>query len=310
MPRAVRFEQYGGPEVLEVVDVPRPSPGPGQVLVRVMVAGTNPGEEAIRSGAMREVFPAHFPQGQGSDLAGVVDEVGDGVDDVAAGDAVIGLSDGRNAQADYAVLPADRVTPLPAGLEWAVGGGLYVAGATAVAVMRAARPAAGEVALVSGAAGGVGCLVTQLAVRAGSRVLAVASEAHHEVLRRWGAEPVAHGDGLEERLRELAPGGVDAAADTYGHGYVAMALRLGAPAGRINTVIDFAAAEEHGVAADGMTSLGDPRDAVAELAASLAAGDLELPIKARYPLERVADAYREVGRRSGLGKVVLDVTAP
>ena len=107
--KAVRFEEYGGPEVLEVVEVAEPLPGRGEVVVRVVAAGTNPGESAIRSGAMKEVYPANFPEGQGSDLAGVISDVGEGVEDVAVGDAVIGLSDSRNAHAEYALLPADRV---------------------------------------------------------------------------------------------------------------------------------------------------------------------------------------------------------
>jgi len=164
--RAFRFEEYGGPEVLEVVAVAEPSPGWGEVVVRVVAAGTNPGESAIRAGAMKEVYSADFPEGQGSGLAGVVAGVGEGVEYVSVGDEVIGMSDSRNAHAEYALLPADRVTPLPEGLDWAAGS-LYVVGTTAEVMMRAVRPAEGETVIVSGAAGGVGTLVTQLAVRAG-----------------------------------------------------------------------------------------------------------------------------------------------
>ena len=138
--KAVRFQEYGGPEVLEVADVPEPSPGRGGVVVRVVAAGINPGESAIRSGAMKEVYPANFPEGQGSDLAGVISSVGEGVEDVSVGDTVIGMSDSRNAHAEYALLPADRVTPRPKELDWAVAGSLYVAGTTAEVMMRAVRP--------------------------------------------------------------------------------------------------------------------------------------------------------------------------
>jgi NADPH:quinone reductase-like Zn-dependent oxidoreductase len=307
--KAVRYEEYGGPEVLEVVDVAEPSPGPGEVVVRVVAAGTNPGESAIRSGAMKEIFPADFPEGQGSDLAGVISSVGDGVKDVAVGDAVIGMSDSRNAHAEYALLSADQMTPKPEGLDWAVAGSLYVVGATAEVMMRAVRPEDGETVIVSGAAGGVGTLVTQLAVRAGARVIAVASEPNHETLRVWGAEPVSYGDGLEERIRSLAPEGVQALLDAYGGGYVELALGMGVPADRIETIIDYDAVRRHGVHGDGMSTLEDPRPVIARLADLLASGGLELPIKARFPLERVADAYREVENRHGLGKVVLDVTA-
>jgi NADPH:quinone reductase-like Zn-dependent oxidoreductase len=308
--KAVRFQGYGGPEVLEVVDVPEPSPGRGEVFVRVVAAGTNPGESAIRSGAMKEVFPADFPEGQGSDLAGVVSSVGDGVEDVAVGDAVIGMSDSRNAHAEYVLLSADQMTPKPEGLDWAVAGSLYVVGATAEVMMRAVRPEEGETVVVSGAAGGVGTLVTQLAVRVGARVIAVASEPNHEALRGWGAEPVSYGDGLEERIRSLAPDGVQALLDAYGGGYVELALGMGVPADRIETIIDYDAVQRHGVRGDGMSTLEDPRPVVAKLADLLASGGLELPIKARFPLEQVSDAYREVENRHGLGKIVLEVSAP
>ena len=305
--RAVQFTEYGGPEVLQVVAVPTPQPGAGDVVVEVVATGINPGEEGIRTGALKDAFPAHFPEGQGSELAGRVSAVGDRVVDVEVGDAVIGLSDDRNAQAEYALLPADRVTPKPAGLAWDVAATLYVAGTTAVAMMRSVGPKAGETVLVSGAAGGVGVVVTQLAVRAGARVLAVASEANHAALRGVGAEPVAYGAGFEDRLRAAAPDGIDALLDCHGDGYVDLALRLGVPKDRIDTIFDFAAAQEHGVAADGMATVDDPRAAVGELARLVADGGLEIPIKARFPLDRVQDAYRALAERSGLGKIVLEV---
>jgi NADPH:quinone reductase-like Zn-dependent oxidoreductase len=140
------------------------------------------------------------------------------------------MSDSRNAHAEYALLPADRVTPSPEGLDWAAAGCLYVVGTPAEVMMRAARPAEGEMVIVSGAAGGVGTLVTQLAVRAGAQVIAVASEAKHETLRGWGTEPVSYGDGLEEHIRSLAPDGAQALLDAYGGGYVELALGMGVPA--------------------------------------------------------------------------------
>jgi NADPH:quinone reductase-like Zn-dependent oxidoreductase len=225
---------------------------------------------------------------------------------VAVGDAVIGMSDSRNAHAEYVLLSADQMTPEPEGLDWAVAGSLYVVGATAEVMMRAVRPEEGETVVVSGAAGGVGTLVTQLAVRVGARVIAVASEPNHEALRGWGAEPVSYGDGLEERIRSLAPDGVQALLDAYGGGYVELALGMGVPADRIETIIDYDAVQRHGVRGDGMSTLEDPRPVVAKLADLLASGGLELPIKARFPLEQVSDAYREVENRHGLGKIELD----
>jgi NADPH:quinone reductase len=151
VPVAVRFDRYGGPEVLHLADVPLSAPRGREVVVRVVAAGINPGEASIRSGAMRDEFPARFPEGQGSDLAGVVHAVGSEVTGVGVGDAVIGMSDHRNAQAQFAVLPADRVTPKPESLSWEVAASLYGAGTTAVAMIQTVRPQPGETVLIAGA---------------------------------------------------------------------------------------------------------------------------------------------------------------
>lgn len=310
MPRAVRFDEYGDESVLEVVEVPQPEPGEGEVVVRVVTAGTNPGEIGIRSGEMASMFPVDFPEGQGSDLAGYVVSVGAGVADVAIAQAVIGLSDGRNAQADYVVLPGERVVPKPSELDWDVAATLYVAGTTALAALRAVPVTAGETAVIAGAAGGVGVFLTQLAVGTGARVIAIAGTANHGWLRDHGAEPVEHGDGLEQRIRDLAPDGVDAFYDLHGDGYTDLAVALGTSPHRVNTIIDFGAADRLGVQANGMASLADPAEGVRELAAIASEGGFDVPIKARFPLDEVQEAYREVARRSGLGKVVLEVSAP
>ena len=308
--RAVRFHGYGDETVLEVEEVDDPQPGEGEVVVRVVTAGTNPGEASIRSGAMRDLFPAEFPEGQGSDLAGVVAAVGPGVAHVQAGEAVIGFSDGRNAQAELALLPADRVVPKPDALGWDVAATLFVAGTTALAMLQTVPVEHGDVVVVAGAAGGVGVFLTQLAVGTGARVIAVAGEANHEWLRAHGAEPVPYGDGLEQRLRDAAPGGVTAFFDCWGHGYTDLAVALGVPVDRIDTIADFGAVERLGVQGKGMAALEDPAAGVAQLAAIASQGGFEVPIKARFPLERVQDAYRELAGRSGLGKIVLEVSAP
>src|ERR1700722_16316246 len=155
MSKAVRFDDYGGVEVLEVRDVARPEPGPDQVLVAVRAAGINPSEAKIRAGVVRAIFPATFPSGEGSDLAGVVEEVGAGVDGVAVGDEVIGFSDNRTSHAEYVVVEASNLTPKPPGVSWDAAGSLFVAGSTAVAAVRAVDPKPGEVVAISGAAGGV-----------------------------------------------------------------------------------------------------------------------------------------------------------
>lgn len=308
--RAVRFTEYGGTDVLQVVQVDTPTPGDGEVLVRVVVAGTNPGEAAIRAGRIRQMFPASFPEGEGSDLAGVVEAVGAGVTALAVGDAVIALSDGRNGQAEFAVVPADNVVPKPDALDWEVAGSIGVAGLTALAMIAVVRPAASDTVVVAGAAGGVGCFATQLAVRTGARVIAIASEPNHERLRVWGALPLAYGEGLEDAVVALAPDGVDGLLDTFGGGYVDLALGLGVPKDRIDTIFDFEAAQRTGVAMNGQATVVDRGAALSELAGLLASGDLELPIKGRFPLAEVVQAYDLVEQRHGLGKVVLQVSEP
>ena len=304
MSRAVRFDQYGGVDVLKVVEVEDPVPGPGQLLVRVKAAGINPGESKIREGLLHERWPATFPSGQGSDLAGVVEAVGDGADGFHAGDEVIGFTDGRASQADLVVIEADNVTARPPGVPWEVAGGLFVAGATAWAVVRAVNLTAGDTVVVSGAAGGVGSLAVQLARRAGATVIGLASQHNHEWLRRHGVVPVTYGDGVADRIREAAPGGVDAFIDTVGAPYVELALELGVAADRIDTIADFAAVSKYGVKADG-NAVGASAATLAELAGLIDEGALELPIAATYPLDEVRDAFTELERNHTRGKIVL-----
>jgi NADPH:quinone reductase-like Zn-dependent oxidoreductase len=302
--RAVRFERYGGPEVLEVVEVEDPTPGPGEVLVRVKAAGINPGEVAIREGALHDRWPATFPSGEGSDLAGVVEQVAESVGGWSPGAEVIGWTEDRASHAERVAVPADHLTTRPPEVPWEVAGALYVAGATAWAAVRAVAPQPGETVVVSAAAGGVGCLAVQLAGRAGARVVGIAGEAHHAWLREHGVEPVAYGDGLAERLREEATEGIDVFIDTFGGGYVDLAVELGVKPGRIDTIIDREAAQRHGTRTDG-SAAGSSADVLAELAAMIVRGELEVPIAAAYPLQRVREAYEELEKRHTLGKIVL-----
>src|SRR5690349_4381662 len=200
MPNAVQFDDYGGVEVLEVRDVPRPEPGTDEVLVAVRAAGINIGEAKIRSGLVREIFPATFPSGEGSDLAGAVEEIGAGVSGIAVGDEVIGYTDNRASHAEYVLVEAGNLTAKPAEVPWEVAGALFVAGATGVATVRAVNPTAGEALVIAGAGGGVGVFAVQLAVRTGARVIALASERHHAWLRERGAVPVVYGDGVGARI--------------------------------------------------------------------------------------------------------------
>jgi NADPH:quinone reductase-like Zn-dependent oxidoreductase len=305
MPRAVRFDQYGGLEVLKVVEVDRPKPGPRGVLIRVKAAGINPGEASIRKGLFAERWPSTFPSGQGSDLAGIVEEVGAEVKNVAVGDEVIGFTNNRSSQAELVVVEADNLVPRPGNVSWEQAGALFVAGTTAYAAVRSVALSAGETVVVSGAAGGVGSIVVQLAKNAGARVIGVAGEANHKWLTEHDVIPVTYGDGVEERILAASGGKVDAFIDTFGGGYVELALKLGVAKSRIDTIIDFAAAAKYGVKTEGNHEAANA-EVLAQLAGLLAAGRLEIPIARVYPLAEVREAYRELEQRHTRGKIVLE----
>jgi NADPH:quinone reductase-like Zn-dependent oxidoreductase len=305
MPKAVRYQEFGGIDVLRVEEVERPVPGAGQVLVRVKAAGINISEAVMRTGAVAALFPSTFPSGQGSDLAGVVEEVGAGVGGFSPGDEVIGFTNIRASQAELVLVEAGDLTPKPEKVSWEAAGGLYVAGATAWGTVQAVQPKEGETVVVSGAAGGVGSLAVQLARRSGATVIGLASESNYEWLKSHGAIPVAYGDGVADRIRAAAPTGVDAFIDTHGDGYVELALALGVAAERIDTIVDYAAAAKHGVKTDGGSEAGPGAKVLAELADLIADGHLEVPIANVYPLAHVREAYTELERRHTHGKIIL-----
>jgi NADPH:quinone reductase-like Zn-dependent oxidoreductase len=302
----VRFEGYGGRDVLQVVEVDVPPPGPGEVLVRVQAAGINPGEAAIRTGALHARFPATFPSGQGSDLAGVVEEVGDGVAEWVPGDEVLGWSWARSSQAELVVVPAGQLVRKPFELDWARAGALYVVGATAWAAARAVGAGSGDVVAVAAAAGGVGSVLVQLLQVRGARVLGIASAASAPWLRDHGVEPVVYGDGVLDRVRAAAPDGVDAFVDLRGPEYVELAVDLGVAPARIDTVVpaSWPLLERIGGKFEGSTE-GSSRSALAEMADLVAEGRIDLPIAATYPLDRVRDAFAELEEGHTHGKIVL-----
>jgi len=303
MPKAVRFDEYGGVDVLNVVEVPRPEPGPGEVLARVKAAGINPGEAKIREGLLRARWPASFPSGQGSDLAGIVVQAGPGVTGFSTGDEVIGYTDNRASQAEYALVKAANLTLRPAGVPWEAAGSLFVAGTTAWAAVRAVALTTGDTVVVAGAAGGVGSITVQLARRAGATVIGLASPANHEWLSRHGVIPVSYGEGVAARIRQAAPE-ADAFIDTYGGDYVQLALGLGVEPSRIDTIVSFDAVARYGVKAEG-SAAGASAAVLAELAGLIAARELEVPITATFPLDQVRDAYRLLAGGHVRGKIVL-----
>ena len=304
MPKAVQLSAYGGLEQVKIVDVAKPEPNAGEVVVRVVAAGTNPGEMAIREGYLKDAYPMAFPFGQGTDFAGYIDTVGAGVTEFAAGDEVLGWSEQRSAQAEYVVSSPARLIAKPPALDWYRAGSLNVVASTAVAAVRAVALKPGDTVAVSGAAGGVGSLAVQLAHRAGASVIGIASNESAPFLRSVGVEPVAYGDGLAERVRAAAPNGVTAFIDLFGNGYIELAVALGVKPERINTIIDFAGAKKAGAKSDG-SSAATSRETLTYVADLIAWGEIVMPLTAIYPLAMVHDAYTELARRKAHGKIVL-----
>ena len=306
MTKVVKFDSYGGLEVLEVRDVPRPIPADGDVLVEVRAAGINISEAVIRAGGVHDLFPATFPSGQGSDLAGVVVELGSVVSGFAVGDEVIGFSSRRSSHAEYVSVPTTQLTPKPSEVSWEVAGSLYVAGCTAYGAVRAVRLAPGDTVAIAGAAGGVGSIAVQLARRAGATVLGIAGPSNDGWLAEHGAVAVNYGEDLVARLRAAAPSGhVDALLDFFGGGYVAMAVEdLAIASDKVDTIADFAAVERFGVQSAGGADASSAA-VVAELADLVARGELDVPIAGVFALDDVRDAYRELEKRHTRGKLVL-----
>ncbi|SHT71180.1 putative oxidoreductase [Mycobacteroides abscessus subsp. bolletii] len=306
MTKAVQFDQYGGIDVLQVRDVPRAVPAPDEVLVQVRAAGINPGEAKIRTGMLHDRFPATFPSGQGSDLAGVVVEAGHGVARFAPGDEVFGYTDNRASHAEFVVVPASQLVTKPEGLSWEVAGSLFVAGTTAYAAVGSVHLSPGDVVAVSAAAGGVGTIAVQLARAAGATVIGIAGPDNDEWLTAHGVIPVNYGDGLAERIKAAAPQGrVDAFLDLFGGGYVDLALNeLGVDLQRIDTIIDFAAIERYGVQSVGNAE-GASAQVLSELAALIVDGKLEVTVAQTFPLDAVRSAYELLERQHTRGKIVL-----
>jgi len=296
--KAVRFSRFGGPEVLEIVDLPDPHPGPGQVRIAVRAAGVNPSDWKKRQGLMDE----DLPQTLGYEAAGVVDEVGEGVTDVAVGGRVFGFSEEGAAQAELAVL--SYYAPVPPSLGFPGAAALPAAIETATRALDQLGVGTGSTLLINGASGSIGSAAVQLAVVRGARVIGTASPANHDYLRSLGAEPVAYGEGLAARVRALAPGGVDVALDVAGSGVLPELIGLAGGPEHVVTIADFAGAREHGV----RFSSGDAGRAVHALAGIgelIECGRFSLPVAQTFPLAEIAEAHRVSEDGHVRGKLVL-----
>jgi NADPH:quinone reductase-like Zn-dependent oxidoreductase len=291
MMKAARFSQFGGPEVLEIVDLPDPHPGPGQVRIAVRAAGVNPSDWKKRRGLMDQ----ELPQTMGYEL-------GEGVTDTAVGDRVFGFSAGGAAQAELAVL--SHYAPVPPSLDFAAVAALPAAIETAMRALDQLGVASGSTLLINGASGSVGSAAAQFAVARGARVIGTASPANHEYLRALGAEPVAYGEGLVGRVRELAPDGVDLALDAAGSGVLPELIELAGGPGHVVTLADFEGAQKYGV----RFSRGDSGRAIhalAEIGELIESGRFSIPVAQTFPLAQVAEAHRVSEGGQARGKLVL-----
>jgi NADPH:quinone reductase-like Zn-dependent oxidoreductase len=304
---------FGGPEVLAVLDEPIRDPGPGEVLLQVRAAGTNPVDYKMYSGAFGR-DPAQLPIRLGLEAAGVVTAVGDGAagadGPVHAGDEVIAFRI-TGGYASEVIVPASAVVHKPSALSFEQAGGLLLVGATAVHALRATGVGAGDTILIHGASGGVGLMAVQLAVNLGARVIATASDGHHAYLRQLGAEPVTYGDGLVERIRDLAPDGVQAAIDTVGTTEaIDVSIALVPERDRIATLVAMQRGFELGLKVLGGAPGADPGTEIraaarTELVDQAEAGKLQVLVSAAYPLADAAIAHRSLATGHTQGKIVL-----
>lgn len=303
MARFVRFDRFGPPEVFHLVEGDIPMPGHGEVRVRVAVAGLNPVDYKLAaSPEALASFGRDVPSGNGNDFAGVVDGLGTGVHGFSTGDQVYG-GHRFHAQADFLIAPAAILHRVPDGLTLEQAGSLDIAGRAAIASVSSVAVGPADTVLVSAAAGGVGVLAAQLAKRAGAVVLGTAGDRNQDFLRSLGIIPVLYGDGLLERVRAAAPGGITAVIDTHGRPTLELALELGVGPERVNTIADRPFAAQHGFRGVGGQDATIAQ--LAELGELIARGEVVLPIDSVWPIERVVDAYRHLIDGRLRGKVVL-----
>lgn len=299
---AAAIDETGPPEVLRVREVPMPVLAPDGVMVRVVNAGVQPADAAIRSGWTPPGATLTLPQVLGNEFSGVVVDTGSQVDDLETGQAVLGFNV-MGCQAQYVAVPRSQIARAPDGIAWEQAGALSASGQTALTAFEELGVAAGEVILVHGAAGGVGTMFTQLAVRAGATVVGTASAANQEHLRTLGATAVTYGPGQADRIRKVAPR-IDAALDAAGHQNLRTAVELVADRSRVVTIVDMQLANELGCRIVRSRRTADRLEA---LARRVAAGELMVHIRATYPLAEVARAHRDVETGHGRGKVVLAI---
>jgi NADPH:quinone reductase-like Zn-dependent oxidoreductase len=324
--KAIALNRYGGPEVLEQADLPTPKIGPDGILVRARTVGVNPVDWKMREGRLDAAFPSHFPLVPGWDVAGVVEAVGPAVTAFAVGDEVLGYVRRDDVQhgtyAELVPAPERTLVIKPAGLGWVEAGALPLAGLTAYQVLKAVHVGKGDTVLVHAAAGGVGHLAVQLArILGAERVIGTASEHNHDFLRGLGVEPVTYGaevpghgryassepapsSGLADRVRALAPEGVDAALDLVGGEAIAVSAELVSDSRRLGSIIDAATVKQAGGA---YVFVKPDAPDLAALAGFVEDGRLTVHIERTFPLAGAADAQQLIEQMHVRGKLVLEV---
>ncbi|MEU4352324.1 NADP-dependent oxidoreductase [Streptomyces sp. NPDC023838] len=305
--KAIALEKYGSADDLRLVDLPDPKVAPGEVLIRVKAAGVNPVDWKLAAGYLDPIMEVAFPLISGWDVSGVVEAVGLDVPEYQVGDEVFAYARKdwvqQGAYAELVAAPVRCVARKPAALSWEEAAGVPLAGLTAYQSVQRAGVTAGETVLVHAAAGGVGAFAVQILVALGARVIGTASERNHEFLRGLGAEPVTYGDGLEERVRALAPEGVDAALDFVGGGVVDLSQALLKQRERIVSIADQTAVEKGGHS----LWVRPVSEDLTELARLADAGKLKVNVERTFPLAEAADAWRLNQEGRTRGKIVLTV---
>lgn len=299
--KGVQFSRFGGPEVLEIVDLPDPHPGVGEIRIRVRAAGINGSDWKKRQGLM----DPDLPQTLGYEAAGFVDEIGENVSNVALGDRIFGASPYGAAQAEFAVL--SEWAAIPNSLDYASAAAIPAAAETAARSLDQLGVTAGSIVLINGASGSVGSAAVQLAVARGARVIGTGSPGTHAALRLLGAEPVAYGEGMSDRIRAIVASGVDLALDVAGNGVLPELVTLAGSPEHVITIADFVGAKQTGVRFSSGDS-GRATYALAEVARMATRGQFHIPVGQTFPLTEVAQAHRvgEAGTRRGKLMLLVD----
>jgi NADPH:quinone reductase len=301
--KRVQFSEFGGVGVLDIVEYEMPHPGPGEVLVEVLSAGINHIEALIREGGLIDELGDEFPQTQGNDFSGIVQEVGEGVTNFHRHSEVIGQA-GRASHAYHVIVPAANIVSKPKHLSWEVAGSLATAGVTAYDTIEEVHVSAGDTVVISAAAGGVGSMEIQLAKLRGAHVIGTCGERNFDYLRQLGIKPVVYGDGLADRIRALAPGGVTSYIDNFGQDGQQLATELGVIPSRYRSSEDRQQIELHMIAPDDEFSAHSTK-VLQKLAVLADERKLDILISGFFPFRLVQDAFDDLERLHARGKIVL-----